>query len=444
MVELPRGTVTFLLTDVEGSSALWEQDAEAMHTALARHDALFEHAVAAHRGIHIRPRGEGDSRFAVFAGALDAVSAAMAFQRALAAEAWPTPRPVAVRAGLHTGHAEVREGDYYGQAVNRCARIRNIGRGGETLLSDATVAVVRDDLPPGFAMRHLGERHLRGMARPERIFRLVNAAASPEAQGEATQGRFRPRWSRSRPPRRQMIPTALLFAAVVMGISVAVVQWLASPEITLLSDDFEASTRHTLPDTSIYPNEFAVSYGGGEYTIQTIALSQGRLPSVVVPGWYGNASLAVDARVIGDTDVQSIVLGCRNAAPRSGYRFTLRPGQGTGALDRTDDVPVLIRLAPMTSRGAVNPRTARNRVELRCIGSTISATVNGTEVASARDATYSAGRMWIGATVDPNVIAFGHALFDNLLIRGVPATATVAVQPPALTEPPADSVGEAN
>jgi hypothetical protein len=109
-----------------------------------------------------------------------------------------------------------------------------------------------------------------------------------------------------------------------------------------------------------------------------------------------------------------------------------------------DDVPVLIRLAPMTSRGVVNPRTGRNRVELRCIGSTISATINGTEVASARDTTYSAGRMWIGATVDPNVLAFGHALFDNLLIRGVPATATVAAQPHVLTEPPVDGVGEAD
>ena len=99
MAELPSGTVTFLLTDVEGSTALWEVAPEAMRAALARHDALFEAAVAEHRGIHIRPRGEGDSRFAVFSSAPDAVSAAVAIQRAFAAQEWPTPRPIRVRIG---------------------------------------------------------------------------------------------------------------------------------------------------------------------------------------------------------------------------------------------------------------------------------------------------------------------------------------------------------
>src|SRR5436190_8627981 len=155
MAELPRGTVTFLLTDVEESTALWERAPDTMPAALARHDLLFEQAVTEHRGVHIRPRGERDSRFAVFDSALDAVSAALAFQRLLAAEVWQAPRPIAVRIGIHTGHAELRDGDYYGTAVNRCARIRGIGRGGQTLLSDATVAVVRDDLPRGAALRDL-------------------------------------------------------------------------------------------------------------------------------------------------------------------------------------------------------------------------------------------------------------------------------------------------
>jgi class 3 adenylate cyclase len=86
MAELPTGTVTFLLTDVEGSTALWEAAPEAMHAALARHDELFEAAVIGHGGTHIRPRGEGDSRFAVFESAPDAVAAALAIQRAFAAE----------------------------------------------------------------------------------------------------------------------------------------------------------------------------------------------------------------------------------------------------------------------------------------------------------------------------------------------------------------------
>src|SRR3954453_17041432 len=120
MAELPSGTVTFLLTDVEGSTALWEEAPEAMRAALARHDALFDDAVREYRGVHIRPRGEGDSRFAVFDAASNAVAAALAIQRAFAAEQWPTPRSIKVRIGVHTGEAELRDGDYYGSVVNRC------------------------------------------------------------------------------------------------------------------------------------------------------------------------------------------------------------------------------------------------------------------------------------------------------------------------------------
>ena len=94
MSALPTGTVTFLLTDVEGSAALWEEAPEAMRPALARHDELFEAIVAEHGGTHIRPRGEGDSRFAVFASAPDAVAAALAIQHAFGAEPWPNTRPI--------------------------------------------------------------------------------------------------------------------------------------------------------------------------------------------------------------------------------------------------------------------------------------------------------------------------------------------------------------
>ena len=180
MAELPGGTVTFLLTDVEGSTALWEQAPEPMRAALARHDALFEAAVAEHKGIHIRPRGEGDSRFAVFAGAADAVEAALAVQRAFLAETWPTPRPIRVRTGVHTGEAELRDGDYYGSAVNRCARIRAIGHGGQTLLSEATAALVRDSLPDQTGLVDLGEQRLKDLARPERVFQLTGPGTATE------------------------------------------------------------------------------------------------------------------------------------------------------------------------------------------------------------------------------------------------------------------------
>ena len=149
MPDLPSGTVTILFTDVEGSTRLWEQSPAAMGEALARHDALIEGIVEHHGGALVRPRGEGDSRFAVFARASDAVAAAAEVQRALHAEPWPTPTPLRVRAALHTGDAELRQGDYYGTAVNRCARLRAAAHGGQALLSSATHGLVCEQPPPG-------------------------------------------------------------------------------------------------------------------------------------------------------------------------------------------------------------------------------------------------------------------------------------------------------
>jgi len=173
MGELPSGTVTFLLTDVEGSTALWEAAPDQMRATLARHDVLFEDAISTHGEVHIRPRGEGDIRFAVFASAPDAVAAALAIQRAFAAEDWLTPRPIRVRIGLHTGEADLRNGDYYGSAVNRCARLRGIGHGGQILLSEATAALARARLSDGARLLDLGEHRLKDLTRPERVYQHV-------------------------------------------------------------------------------------------------------------------------------------------------------------------------------------------------------------------------------------------------------------------------------
>src|SRR5687768_13080792 len=173
MPELPTGTVTFLLTDIEGSTALWEQHRDAMRQALVRHDVLVEQLVAEHHGQVVRPRGEGDSRFAVFARATDAVAAAAALQQAFHAEPWPTPTPLRVRMAVHTGEADFRAGDYYGSAVNRCARLRAVAHGGQTLVSLSTEELVRDHLAPGLDLHDLGAHRLRDLIRPERIFQLV-------------------------------------------------------------------------------------------------------------------------------------------------------------------------------------------------------------------------------------------------------------------------------
>ncbi len=170
---LPRGTVTFLFTDVEGSTRLWEQYPEAAHQALARHDALIEQIVNANAGQLVRPRGEGDSRFAVFPRATDGVAAAREIQLAFAAEPWHTPSPLRVRMALHTGEADLREGDYYGSEVNRCARLRALAYGGQVLLSQATYVLIRDALPPGVGVRNLGEHRLKDLQRPEHVYQLV-------------------------------------------------------------------------------------------------------------------------------------------------------------------------------------------------------------------------------------------------------------------------------
>ena len=173
MSSLPTGTITFLFTDIEGSTQLWEQYPELTRAALLRHDTLIEEIVSRYRGQVVRPRGEGDSRFAVFPLATDAVAAAASIQQALFASPGILPGPLRVRMAIHTGEADLREGDYYGSAVNRCARLRSAGHGGQTLLSEVTYGLVRDALPTGVAVLDMGEHRLKDLIRPEHIFQLV-------------------------------------------------------------------------------------------------------------------------------------------------------------------------------------------------------------------------------------------------------------------------------
>ena len=121
MAQAPTGTVTFLFTDLESSTRLWEEHPEAMRAALARHDAILRDAVEMHDGHVVKTTGDG--LHAAFALAHDALVAALDAQRALVAEDWTLQQPLRVRMGLHTGEAELREGDYFGPAVNRAARV---------------------------------------------------------------------------------------------------------------------------------------------------------------------------------------------------------------------------------------------------------------------------------------------------------------------------------
>src|SRR5215471_11399136 len=148
--ELPTGTVTLVLADVEGSTRLWETQPEEMTAALARFNQTVSEVVAAHDGVRPVEQGEGDSFVAAFARASDAVACALELQRAPLA-------PIRLRIGVHTGEVTLRdEGNYIGPTVNRAARIRDLAHGGQTVLSRTTEDLVADVLPAGAWLTDLG------------------------------------------------------------------------------------------------------------------------------------------------------------------------------------------------------------------------------------------------------------------------------------------------
>jgi predicted ATPase/class 3 adenylate cyclase len=177
---LPAGTVTFMLTDIEGSTQMWRQNPQEMFTAVARHQELIHQNIRRFGGGLPRDQGEGDSVFAAFPRATKAVAAALAIQRALAEEPWPEGTFLRVRVGLHTGEAELRDGNYYGFAVGRTSRIRALASGGQTLLSHAVYELVRDRLPDGASVRDLGAHPIKDFEDEERIFQLCH----PDLPGE--------------------------------------------------------------------------------------------------------------------------------------------------------------------------------------------------------------------------------------------------------------------
>ncbi|MGH4010528.1 MAG: LuxR C-terminal-related transcriptional regulator [Pseudonocardiaceae bacterium] len=178
---LPVGTVTFMLTDVEGSTRLWESAPEAMGVAVARHYELLDEAISLHGGVRPLEQGEGDSVVAAFARASDAVAAALDVQRAFRAEGWPEGASLRLRIALHTAEAQLRdEGNYFGQAVNRCARLRAIAHGGQVVLSRTTRDLALDRLPEHSELADLGVHRLRDLGRPEHVFGLVHPALPAE------------------------------------------------------------------------------------------------------------------------------------------------------------------------------------------------------------------------------------------------------------------------
>jgi class 3 adenylate cyclase len=168
--ELPTGTVTFLFTDVEGSTRLLRELRERYGDVRAEHERLLREAFQANGGQAIDT--QGDSFFVAFRRARDTVAAAVAAQRSLAGHRWPEGVRLRVRMGMHTGEPIAAEGRYVGLGVHRAARISAAGHGAQVLLSNATRELVEDDLPPDVRLRDLGEYRLKDVGRPEHVFQL--------------------------------------------------------------------------------------------------------------------------------------------------------------------------------------------------------------------------------------------------------------------------------
>lgn len=170
MLSAPSGTITFLFTDIEGSTRRWERDRVAMADALERHDAALREAIEAHGGYVFKT--VGDAFCAAFASAGDAVKAALAISRGLQERDFRAVDGIVVRIAIHTGSADTRDGDYFGPTVNRVARLLSIAHGGQVLLSGTAAALVPEDSPDDVALVDLGEHYLKDLGRPERVHQL--------------------------------------------------------------------------------------------------------------------------------------------------------------------------------------------------------------------------------------------------------------------------------
>jgi predicted ATPase/class 3 adenylate cyclase len=171
---------TFLFTDIEGSTRLWEQSTNTMRTVLARHDELASEIVERNGGRIVKSRGEGDSLFAVFDSAAGGVTAACTLQAAFHSEPWAGGWTVKVRMALHTGSAENREGDFYGPHVNRCARLRAIAHGGQVIISRAVCEALSAPLPESVELRDMGHHRLKDLQQPEQVYQVCAAGLPSE------------------------------------------------------------------------------------------------------------------------------------------------------------------------------------------------------------------------------------------------------------------------
>jgi predicted ATPase/class 3 adenylate cyclase/DNA-binding CsgD family transcriptional regulator len=237
---LPTGTVTLLLADVEGSTRLWETQPQEMTTAIAQLDATLTNLIAAHSGVRPVEQGEGDSFVVAFARASDAVACALALHRAPLA-------PIRLRIGVNTGEIQLRdEGNYIGSTINRTARLRDLGHGGQTLLSGATEAMVVDHLPEDAWLNDLGTHPLRDLPRSERVLQLCH----PDIRNDF------PALRRTEPENAQRLPAQLTsFIGRERQISEVRELLTANRLVTLTGAGGSGKTRLAIHVAGVHPDD---------------------------------------------------------------------------------------------------------------------------------------------------------------------------------------------
>src|SRR5690348_3564380 len=177
---LPAGTLTFLMTDIEGSTRAWDASPKQAQLAMHRHDGIVTELVESSRGHVVEAGREGDSILAVFRQATDAILCALRLQQAIGNEPWPAGAEMAVRIAVHTGEAELTAGHYVGASLYRCARLMATAHGGQVLISGATEEVMAGGLPEGAQLRDLGRHRLRDFTRPMQVYQLIHADLQSE------------------------------------------------------------------------------------------------------------------------------------------------------------------------------------------------------------------------------------------------------------------------
>jgi YVTN family beta-propeller protein len=359
--DLPSGTVTFLFTDIEGSTRLLRQLRDEYAGVLADHNRLLRESFARYGGTEVDT--QGDAFFVVFPRARDAIGAAVEAQRVLAAHAWPGSAAVRVRMGIHSGEAIVEDGRYVGFGVHRAARICAAAHGGQILLSTATRELAEDDLPVDVSLRDLGEHRLKDIERPERLFQLT----ADDLQGDFAPPRAVPAApARSRLRRRPLLAggAVLVAAGAIAGVLAIFLGGTEKAKALPAVDanavgivDAKTGDVRKEVDVGTTPTDVAIGEGAAWITnsddgtlsrvnLDTHAVEQtirvGSGPAGVAVGagavWVANALDGTVSRVDSKTNqvVQTIRVGNNPRGIAAARSFVLVANANDGSLSRID------------------------------------------------------------------------------------------------------------